>query len=66
MEKPTDRDEQRRYCDTDGDLYQHDTPPPWDVPEGWMWRKTIFGTWFEREPNLPYCCDPSFERYWCM
>ena len=66
MNKPDDLLEIQRYVQPDGDRYDATTPPPWDCAEGSHWEKTIFGVWFERAHDLPYCCDPSYERYWCM
>jgi len=66
MDRPLDVEERRRYCMKEGDLFTGNTPPPWECPKGSNWAKTIFGDWFEREDNIPYCCDPSMERYWCM
>lgn len=69
MKKPGTFEERYEYSHPTGVMYDPDTPPPWepgDGEAGWSWDKTIFGGWFERRPNLPYSCDPSFERYWCM
>jgi hypothetical protein len=70
MNKPDTIEEVASFTQPDGAMYDPNTPPPWEPGEGfdagWRWDKTIFGGWFERKPNLPYSCDPSFERYWCM
>jgi len=69
MKRPTSQKEIDRYVQPVGDRYKANRTPPWKPGDGranWTWEKTIFGAWFEREPNLPYCCDPSFERYWSM
>lgn len=66
MKKPGDVDEARRYTQTAGDKYTADAPPPWWPDKDCHWSKTIFGDWFQRHKDTPYCCDPSSERYWCM
>lgn len=44
-----------------------DLNPPHDPAPGHKWVKNLMtDRWVEIPIETPVCCDPSFERYWCM